>query len=98
AAVHPPSLHGALPIYGASLKALNTFGVEAQASILAEVRSASELPALFAAIHAHRTPWLALGDGSNILLVDDVPGVVVRPLIAGRSEEHTSELQSRENL
>lgn len=69
--------------HDASLRTLNTFGVDVHAALLAEVRSADELPALFASIQAMATPWLVLGEGSNLLFVDDVPGVVVRPLISG---------------
>ena len=69
--------------HGASLRRLNTFGVDAQAQMLAEVRSTDDLPALFDAIAGTDTPWLALGEGSNLLLVDDFPGIVVRPLLAG---------------
>lgn len=69
--------------HDASLKALNTFGVEAQTAMLAEVRSASDLPGLFAAVEANQVPWFVLGDGSNVLFVDDMPGVVIRPLISG---------------
>ncbi len=69
--------------HDASLKALNTFGVDARAALLANVHAADELPTLFAAIRANAMPWLALGEGSNLLWVDDMPGVVVRPLIRG---------------
>jgi UDP-N-acetylmuramate dehydrogenase len=66
-----------------SLRSLNTFRVDATAAVMAEVRRADDLPFLFAAIGDAGVPWLALGEGSNVLFVDDVPGVVVRPLIAG---------------
>ena len=69
--------------YGASLKALNTLRVDASAAVLAEVGCANELPNLFAAINARRTPWMALGEGSNVLFVDDFPGVVVQPRFTG---------------
>lgn len=69
--------------YGASLKALNTLRVEASAAVLADVASADELPDLFAAIDTRHTPWLALGEGSNVLFADDFAGVVVRPHLTG---------------
>lgn len=69
--------------HGASLRALNTFGVEATTAVLAEVRAAAALPELFDAIGAQGLPWLALGEGSNVLLVGDYAGIVVRPLLRG---------------
>lgn len=64
----------------ADLRALNTFGVAAAAAFLFEVESEEELLELPA--------WqpgrdLVLGGGSNILLVDDVPGKVVLNRIRG---------------
>jgi len=69
--------------HDASLKALNTFRVDARAAMLVDVHSADGLPALFAAIRLNALPWLALGEGSNLLWVDDMPGVVVRPMMRG---------------
>jgi UDP-N-acetylmuramate dehydrogenase len=62
----------------APLQALNTFGVPARAELLAQVDTAQALQALLAAPWAGGLPLLVLGEGSNLLLVDDVPGLVVR--------------------
>lgn len=75
-----------------SLKSLNTFGVEAAAKYFAEIRSAEEFLEL---IHDQRFSGeqkLVLGGGSNILLIRDFDGLVVRnsiPGIAVTSETET---------
>jgi UDP-N-acetylmuramate dehydrogenase len=62
----------------APLQALNTFGVPAQAELLAQVDSAQGLQALLEAPWGIGLPLLVLGEGSNLLLVDDFPGLVLR--------------------
>lgn len=57
--------------HDADLTALNTFGVPARAAMLARVDDAGELPGLFAAIAGQGLPWLALGQGSNLLFAGD---------------------------
>lgn len=69
--------------YGASLHALNTLRVNASTAVLAEVTCADDLPDLFAAIDTQHTPWMVLGEGSNVLFVDDFPGIVVQPRLMG---------------
>ncbi len=69
--------------YGASLAGLNSLRVDACAAMLAEPDDAATLPALFAAARAQSLPWLILGEGSNLLFVDDFEGLVVRPRLAG---------------
>lgn len=61
----------------ASLAARNTFRVPAAAALFAKVDDAAALPALLSASEAHRRDLLVLGEGSNLLLVDDVPGLVL---------------------
>ena len=68
----------------ASLKPLNTFGVEARAGLLARVDNIDQLRAL------RRHPaWgeagqaLVLGGGSNILFADDYPGLVLHLALPG---------------
>ncbi len=67
----------------ASLKDLNTFGIDARAEQLVELRSAAEIPAALAAARAH-PPALVLGGGSNLLLTRDLPGTVLRVMLSGR--------------
>lgn len=61
----------------APLRARNTFGVEAHADMLVEVRDATTLPGLFTNAMLREGPVLVLGGGSNLLFADDPPGVVV---------------------
>ena len=61
-----------------SLKAMNTFGVEAQARWYAEAASPAELSALLADERVAGLPLLVLGGGSNLLLTRDVDGLVLR--------------------
>lgn len=62
-------------IRAASLKALNTFGVDSTAEQLVEV---DDLEALETALAEHEAPdLLLLGSGSNVVLVD-VPSTVLR--------------------
>lgn len=61
----------------APLTGHNTFRVAARARLLADVRRAEGLAELFAFPMLEQGPVLVLGEGSNVLLVDDVPGVVV---------------------
>ncbi|ODS97405.1 MAG: UDP-N-acetylenolpyruvoylglucosamine reductase [Lautropia sp. SCN 69-89] len=66
-----------------SLKALNSFGVEARAERLVELRDAADLPASLALLREH-PPALVLGGGSNLLFSRDPPGTVLRVMLAGR--------------
>lgn len=61
-----------------SLRTLNTFGVEARAAWLLIVEDAAALPAALADPRIEGLPLMCLGDGSNLLLVGDYPGVVLR--------------------
>ncbi len=68
---------------GVSLRALNSFGVEARAARLVEVRDAGELAALVEDLRDGPAP-LVLGGGSNILFTRDPPMPVVRIAVPGR--------------
>lgn len=61
----------------ASLHELNTFHVQARAERLLELHAAAALPDALALLEATGGPLLVLGSGSNVLLVDDVPGIVL---------------------
>jgi UDP-N-acetylmuramate dehydrogenase len=67
----------------ASLRAHNTFGIEAVAKWLAEVRTLDELRALLAEPRLAAEPKLVLGGGSNILLTRDFDGLVIRNRLPG---------------
>lgn len=61
----------------ASLKPLNTFGVEARARWLVSLRDCSLLPQILQRAPCHDQPLLVLGEGSNILFTRDFDGVVL---------------------
>lgn len=61
----------------ASLAGRNTFGVEARAEWLADVHEPDALPDLLAQPWVRFAPLLVLGEGSNLLLAGDVPGLVL---------------------
>lgn len=68
----------------ASLAALNTFGVAAQAKDLWRVHALSDLPALVARLHAREGPLpYVLGGGSNLLLAGDVDIPIVQVALRG---------------
>ncbi|KAB7766489.1 UDP-N-acetylmuramate dehydrogenase [Xanthomonas maliensis] len=61
----------------ASLRALNTFHVEATAPWLLGIQLPEALPTALAAPEIAGLPLLVLGSGSNVLLAGDPPGVVL---------------------
>jgi UDP-N-acetylmuramate dehydrogenase len=61
----------------APLDRLNTFGVAARTRWLARVDAIAELPAVLDDPRVARLPLLVLGDGSNVLLTRDWPGLVL---------------------
>lgn len=66
-----------------SLKNFNTFGVDASARYFVEISHQEELAELFLDPQWHSTRRLVLGGGSNMLLVDDFDGLVIRINIRG---------------
>lgn len=64
-----------------SLRALNTFGVEARAQMLAEIGSIGQLQGLLSEVEG--VPLRVLGGGSNVLLRGDVDGLVLLDRIPG---------------
>jgi len=68
-----------------SLKNFNTFGIEANARYFVEISQEEELVKLFSNPDWHSTERLVLGGGSNMLLVKDFDGLVVRINIRGIS-------------
>jgi len=69
----------------ASLKALNTFHVDASAAQLLELHDPSLLPDVLALPQVADAPLLVLGSGSNVLLAGNVDGTVL--VFANRSIE-----------
>jgi UDP-N-acetylmuramate dehydrogenase len=67
----------------ADLSRRNSFRVPARAQWLIEVSDAGSLADVFALGAVRRTPQLVLGEGSNVLLTQDWPGVVLSPVARG---------------
>lgn len=66
-----------------SLKAYNTFGIEAKADYFAEVSHVNELEELLRQFDFKTTPLLILGGGSNMLFIDDFKGLVLKNNLQG---------------
>ncbi len=66
-----------------SLKNFNTFGVDVNASFFAEINHENELVELFMDPQWQQTERLILGGGSNLLLVNNFEGLVIRVNIRG---------------
>lgn len=66
-----------------SLKAYNTFGLEAKARFFCEISTIKELESVLFDSRWRNIPKLMLGGGSNILLTQDFPGLVLKIQILG---------------
>lgn len=66
-----------------SLKAFNTFGLEAFAQNFVTVRTVAQLGTLLHQPEIKGMPKFVLGGGSNMLLVGDIPGLVIHNQIKG---------------
>lgn len=60
-----------------SLAGRNTFRVSVRAEILADVKNSGGLAELFDFAMLRNGPVMVLGEGSNILFADNVPGIVI---------------------
>ncbi|MBS7564123.1 UDP-N-acetylmuramate dehydrogenase [Mucilaginibacter sp. Bleaf8] len=69
-----------------SLKPYNTFGIEAKARYFVEINEEQDLVSLFSDAQWHAFERLVIGGGSNMLLVTDFNGLVVRLNIQGISD------------
>jgi UDP-N-acetylmuramate dehydrogenase len=74
-----------------SLKAYNTFGVDAKARYFTEVNSVEELIEAIKPSNSQTLPLLFLGGGSNVLFIQDFDGLVIQLNLKGISEEIISE-------
>ncbi len=88
-----------LPIqYDFSLQRLNTFGIDAKAKAYLRVTSADMLTHIKSDAFLARLPKLVLGGGSNLLLTDDFPGLVLHMCTTGvevaREDENTVYLKA----
>src|SRR5690606_16029691 len=83
-----------------SLKNYNTFGIDVKARQFVDITTTEQLKEVLCENNG-KLPLFVLSGGSNMLLTKDVGALVLYLNTKGievRSEEHTSELQSRENL
>jgi UDP-N-acetylmuramate dehydrogenase len=73
-----------LPVqYDVSLQRFNTFGIDAKAKAYLPVTSVDMLTHVKNDTFLARLPRLVLGGGSNLLLTDDFPGLVLHMLMTG---------------
>ncbi len=71
-------------INNASLKQLNTFGVDASAQHLTEIHNLDDIEALLEWKSQNDLPMLLLGGGSNLLFKNDYEGLVAKICLAGK--------------
>ncbi|MEH6456301.1 MAG: UDP-N-acetylmuramate dehydrogenase [Cocleimonas sp.] len=71
-------------INNASLKTLNTFGVNANAKFLSHIRNLQDIEALFEWKANSDLPNLILGGGSNLLFKNDYEGLVAKVDLLGK--------------
>ncbi len=69
--------------HNVSLRALNTFGVNARAKLFACIRSLDDLQQVLSDPRVAGAPQLVLGGGSNLLLTGDFDGCVLKIEIPG---------------
>jgi len=72
-------------IKNASLKSLNTFGVNATTKYLSHIRNLQDIEALFEWKTKNKgLPNLLLGGGSNLLFKNDYEGLVAKIDLSGK--------------
>lgn len=69
--------------YNASLKNVNTFGIESRARVLVAFSSVDDLDVILANKEVNTLPRIILGGGSNILLTGDFDGLVLKNNVKG---------------
>ena len=74
-----------------SLKAHNTFGIDAKCRRFLELSSADEAIEVLPALRGEDAPLLLLGGGSNLLLTKDFPGTVIHSAIMGTEARETDD-------
>lgn len=61
-----------------SLKPHNTFGIDVRSQYYIEISKQSDILTLRSDLKIASLPWRIIGDGSNILFTENLPGVTVR--------------------
>ncbi|GAA0261190.1 UDP-N-acetylmuramate dehydrogenase [Pseudomonas rhodesiae] len=67
----------------ASLKPFNSFGIDVRAQLFAEARSDDDVREALAYAATRSLPLLVIGGGSNLLLTQDIPALVLRMATQG---------------
>ena len=70
-----------------SLKAHNTFGIDAKCSRFLEYATIAEAQEVAKILRESATPYLIIGGGSNLLLTKDFDGIVVHAAVKGIERE-----------
>ena len=76
-----------------SLRALNTFGIDAKAAYYLEVSDVAQLHALYRDPSVRAMPRLILGGGSNVLITQDFSGLVLHIATLGTAVTGEDEQQ-----
>jgi len=66
-----------------SLKPFNSFGIDVRAQLFAEAHSDDDVREALAYAAMHALPLLVIGGGSNLLLTQDIPALVLRMATQG---------------
>ncbi|KRP61294.1 UDP-N-acetylmuramate dehydrogenase [Pseudomonas trivialis] len=66
-----------------SLKPFNSFGIDVRAQLFAEARGDADVREALAYAAAQALPLLVIGGGSNLLLTQDIPALVLRMATRG---------------
>ncbi len=67
--------------YNYSLLSRNTFGIDVKTDKFVEYESVDELVSILADIKKNNTPYLHIGEGSNLLFTEDFNGTILHSLI-----------------
>lgn len=62
-----------------SLKNQNTFGIEIHAALFSRPRSLEEIVSVLEKYGQDQLPLLVMGEGSNLLFLEDYEGLIIRP-------------------
>ncbi len=74
-----------------SLKTLNTFGLPVKAAQYVRFSQIEQIPLLIEMVSFDQQPFLILGGGSNLLFLDDYPGLVIKNDLKGISIERQNQ-------
>jgi len=66
-----------------SLETLNTLALKQSARYFVEVSSTEDVTSALTFARHHSLPWMILGSGSNLILSQDYPGLMIHPKIKG---------------